>query len=90
LLDDIEAEVNPFINTHKRSVVENFVKKIGGTRVLQRILIASNGMAATKFIMSIRQWAYMVLGEFYDDHIVLNLVHFNVITMIICSLILFS
>ena len=93
LLDDIEAETGPVINTLKRSIVENFVKKIGGKRVLQRILIANNGMAATKSILSMRQWAYMVLGEFYYDHIVLNLVQFNVITMsslIICSLVLFS
>ena len=81
--DDIAAEAGPVINTHKRSVVENFIKNIGGKRVLQRILIANNGMAATKFIMSMRQWAYMVLGEFDYDYIVLNLVHFNDINNVV-------
>jgi len=83
LPDDIAAEAGPVINTHKRSVVENFIKNIGGKRVLQRILIANNGMAATKFIMSMRQWAYMVLGEFDYDYIVLNLVHFNDINNVV-------
>jgi len=81
LLDDIEAETGPVINTLKRSIVENFVKKIGGKRVLQRILIANNGMAATKSILSMRQWAYMVLGEFNCDHIILNIFHLIAITI---------
>ncbi len=90
LLDDIEAETGPVINTLKRSIVENFVKKIGGKRVLQRILIANNGMAATKSILSMRQWAYMVLGEFDYDHIIIILFHLiamtiNVFTSLITS-----
>jgi len=36
---------------------------MGGKRSLQRILIANNGMAATKAILSMRQWAYMTLGD---------------------------
>jgi biotin carboxylase len=36
---------------------------MGGKRVLQRVLIANNGMAATKAILSMRQWAYMTLGD---------------------------
>eukprot|EP01033_Poteriospumella_lacustris_P003046 gene3046-2231_t len=36
---------------------------MGGKRVIQRILIANNGMAATKSILSMRQWAYTVLGD---------------------------
>lgn len=51
------------LNQLKRSIVEGFVNKMGGKRVLQRILIANNGMAATKSILSMRQWAYMVLGN---------------------------
>ena len=47
----------------KRAVVEKFVKKLDGKRVIQRILIANNGMAATKAIMSMRQWAYKNLGD---------------------------
>jgi len=43
--------------------VDTFVQKMGGKRSLQRILIANNGMAATKAILSMRQWAYMTLGD---------------------------
>lgn len=90
LLDDIEAETGPVINTLKRSIVENFVKKIGGKRVLQRILIANNGMAATKSILSMRQWAYMVLGEFDYDHIILNVFHLITKTINVFTLTLLS
>ncbi|PFH33849.1 acetyl-CoA carboxylase ACC1 [Besnoitia besnoiti] len=40
-----------------------YVKKHGGKRVIRRVLIANNGMAATKSIFSMRQWAYMELGD---------------------------
>lgn len=61
VVDDAESGVQ--LNEHKRSIVENFVRKQGGKRVIQRILIANNGMAATKSILSMRQWAYMNLGR---------------------------
>lgn len=35
----------------------------GGSRPIRKILIANNGMAATKSILSMRQWAYMELGN---------------------------
>ena len=47
----------------KIAIVSEFLQQIGGKRVIQRILIANNGMAATKAILSIRQWSYMVLGD---------------------------
>ena len=47
----------------KIAIVSDFLQNIGGKRVIQRILIANNGMAATKAILSIRQWSYMVLGD---------------------------
>ena len=47
----------------KIATVSEFLQQIGGKRVIQRILIANNGMAATKAILSIRQWSYMVLGD---------------------------
>ena len=56
-------ESGPLLNTIKRNAIETFVQQIGGKRVIQRILIANNGMAATKAIMSMRQWAYMNLGD---------------------------
>lgn len=61
VVEDIET--GPLISSTKRTLIENFVKNKGGKRVIQRILIANNGMAATKAIMSMRQWAYMNLGD---------------------------
>jgi len=43
--------------------LENYVKERGGNRVIRKVLIANNGMAATKAILSMRQWAYMELGD---------------------------
>mmetsp|Transcript_9939 Transcript_9939/g.11114 ORF Transcript_9939/g.11114 Transcript_9939/m.11114 type:complete len:226 (-) Transcript_9939:14-691(-) len=43
--------------------LEEYVKEKGGARVLRKILIANNGMAATKAILSMRQWAYLEFGE---------------------------
>lgn len=43
--------------------LEEYVKAHGGTRVIRRILIANNGMAATKAIMSMRQWSFLELGS---------------------------
>lgn len=60
---EIEDELDVKLNVQKRTMVETFVQKMGGKRTLQRILIANNGMAATKAIMSMRQWAYMTLGD---------------------------
>mmetsp|Transcript_13466 Transcript_13466/g.36268 ORF Transcript_13466/g.36268 Transcript_13466/m.36268 type:complete len:2059 (-) Transcript_13466:87-6263(-) len=43
--------------------VAQFVKAHGGTKVIKRILIANNGMAATKAIISMRKWAFVELGS---------------------------
>ena len=43
--------------------LEEYVKERGGDRVIKKVLIANNGMAATKSILSMRQWAYMELGD---------------------------
>merc|ERR1719506_1743288 len=40
----------------------DFVQKHGGKRVIRRILIANNGMAATKAIFSMRNWSQLELG----------------------------
>nr|APH81346.1 ACC [Paracyclopina nana] len=37
---------------------EEFVNKFGGKRVINKILIANNGIAAVKCIRSIRRWSY--------------------------------
>lgn len=61
---DLDQELSgPALSNKKRKVVEAFIKKMGGKRPIQRVLIANNGMAATKAIMSMRQWAYVNLGD---------------------------
>ena len=54
------------LDKNKRSKMAEFVKSLGGKRPIQRILIANNGMAATKAITSMRQWAYMTFGKQHD------------------------
>ncbi|CAJ1412521.1 unnamed protein product [Effrenium voratum] len=48
--------------TEPGKILERYVKDKGGSRVLRKLLIANNGMAATKAILSLRQWAYLELG----------------------------
>jgi len=45
------------------SKLEEYVKARGGNLPIKKVLIANNGMAATKSILSMRQWAYMELGD---------------------------
>uniref|UniRef100_T1GP39 Uncharacterized protein n=1 Tax=Megaselia scalaris TaxID=36166 RepID=T1GP39_MEGSC len=40
------------------STPEEFVKKFGGSRVINKVLIANNGIAAVKCMRSIRRWSY--------------------------------
>ena len=49
---------------------EKFVHDAGGTKVIKRIVVANNGMAATKFIMSIRNWLFENFGDERLIHIV--------------------
>ncbi|XP_033740192.1 acetyl-CoA carboxylase-like isoform X1 [Pecten maximus] len=37
---------------------EEFVKRFGGNRVINKVLIANNGIAAVKCMRSVRRWAY--------------------------------
>jgi hypothetical protein len=62
VLDDFDLDYSP-TTLRKRNLIEQFVQQHDGRRVIQKILIANNGMAATKSILSMRQWAYNVLGE---------------------------
>ena len=51
---------------HKRfSSVAAYVKELGGDKahVIEKVLIANNGVAAVKAIRSIRKWAYEVFGD---------------------------
>jgi acetyl-CoA carboxylase/biotin carboxylase 1 len=38
--------------------IEDYVQKLGGKRVIKKILIANNGLAAVKGIRSMRKWAH--------------------------------
>ncbi|KAF8411504.1 hypothetical protein HHK36_004056 [Tetracentron sinense] len=44
------------------SVVDDFCCALGGKKPIHSILIANNGMAAVKFMRSIRTWAYETFG----------------------------
>nr|XP_043619198.1 acetyl-CoA carboxylase 1-like [Erigeron canadensis] len=46
-----------------RSAIDEFCNALGGTRPIQSILIANNGMAAVKFIRSVRTWSYETFGS---------------------------
>jgi Biotin carboxylase, N-terminal domain len=51
---------------HRRfDSVSTYVRELGGTksRVIEKVLIANNGVAAVKAIRSIRRWAYDVFGN---------------------------
>ena len=37
---------------------EEFIKRFNGTRVINKVLIANNGIAAVKCMRSIRRWSY--------------------------------
>lgn len=57
---------NVTLNSHRRfSTVSEYVKELGGnkSRVIEKVLIANNGVAAVKAIRSIRRWAYEVFGN---------------------------
>ena len=45
------------------SSVADYVQKLGGSKVIESILIANNGIAAVKCIRSIRKWAYEMFGN---------------------------
>lgn len=43
--------------------VAAFVRQMGGNKVIEKILVANNGIAAVKGIRSIRKWAYETFGN---------------------------
>lgn len=55
---------NPNLHRRFRDVSE-YVSELGGPngRVIEKVLIANNGVAAVKAIRSIRRWAYEVFGN---------------------------
>nr|AOE43261.1 acetyl-CoA carboxylase biotin carboxylase [Rostrostelium ellipticum] len=49
--------------SQQNDAVEEYVTKLGGTKVIRKILIANNGIAAVKAIRSVRKWAYAQFGD---------------------------
>ncbi|WFD29030.1 acetyl-coenzyme-A carboxylase [Malassezia sp. CBS 17886] len=43
--------------------VADFVRRSGGHRVITKVLISNNGIAAVKEIRSVRKWAYETFGD---------------------------
>uniref|UniRef100_A0A7S4ATP2 Acetyl-CoA carboxylase n=1 Tax=Pseudo-nitzschia australis TaxID=44445 RepID=A0A7S4ATP2_9STRA len=62
LLSTVEENTEA-VDSISRSTVEDYVESRGGNLPIKKVLIANNGMAGTKAIMSMRQWAYMELGD---------------------------
>jgi hypothetical protein len=46
-----------------RDVIAQYTSKRGGKRVIEKILIANNGIAAVKAIRSMRKWAFEQFGN---------------------------
>ncbi|XP_073263627.1 acetyl-CoA carboxylase 1 isoform X2 [Populus alba] len=44
------------------SLVDHFCRALGGKKPIHSILVANNGMAAVKFMRSVRTWAYETFG----------------------------
>eukprot|EP00971_Amphidinium_carterae_P033153 652770-Amphidinium_carterae.1 len=59
-----------FMTSRSKVTLEEYVKAHGGSRVIRRILLANNGMAATKAILSMRNWAFMELGSHAELEII--------------------
>lgn len=53
----------PLRSPISRAEVAEFCHALGGKRPITSILIANNGMAAVKFIRSVRTWAYETFGS---------------------------
>ena len=46
------------------TALEDYVKSRGGNLPIKKVLIANNGMAATKSILSMRQWVHVAIEIF--------------------------
>lgn len=50
-------------NGINEDIFDRYVRVLGGKRVIRKILIANNGIAAVKAIRSIRRWCYETFGN---------------------------
>eukprot|EP00178_Gracilaria_changii_P014241 TRINITY_DN402_c0_g1_i1.p1 TRINITY_DN402_c0_g1~~TRINITY_DN402_c0_g1_i1.p1 ORF type:complete len:2462 (+),score=353.38 TRINITY_DN402_c0_g1_i1:1194-8579(+) len=55
--------VTPSQSQPESTPLHKYVKRLGGKRVISKILIANNGIAAVKAIRSIRRWSYETFGN---------------------------
>ncbi|CAH9078511.1 unnamed protein product [Cuscuta europaea] len=53
----------PLRSPNMKPEVDEFCHALGGKRPIHSILVANNGMAAVKFIRSVRTWAYETFGS---------------------------
>ncbi|XRB02905.1 acetyl-CoA carboxylase [Pycnococcus provasolii] len=60
-LAEVASEVK--VASTEVDALADYVKARGGRRVIRKVLIANNGMAATKSILSMRRWCYLQLGD---------------------------
>jgi acetyl-CoA carboxylase / biotin carboxylase 1 len=58
-----QTETSDLMLSAAKKSMEQYVSERGGNLPIKKVLIANNGMAATKCILSMRQWAYMELGD---------------------------
>jgi hypothetical protein len=49
--------------TSRFASLDEYVGRLGGNRVIRKVLIANNGIAAVKAIRFLRKWAYEALGN---------------------------
>ena len=68
----MELEEETWVQERGRvlQLLQDFVDTRGGTRVIRKVLIANNGLAATKAMRSLRLWSYEVLGLHDALHLV--------------------
>ena len=59
----VSAPAESSAETTATEAIAKYVAAHGGKRVIRKVLIANNGMAATKSIISMRRWAYNELGD---------------------------
>jgi hypothetical protein len=59
----LRNELPPLTESGFFRSVDDFVSFSGGDHSIQKILIANNGIGATKAIRSIRRWAFETFGN---------------------------
>lgn len=53
----------PLSYLSKVATPEEYVHRYRGKRVIEKILVANNGIGAVKFIRSVKRWSYEMFGN---------------------------